>query len=414
MMRWLWSNLSSIGLALILAILVWVVAVNEENPTEQRAILQAIPIEFVGKPPEMLLGEPIATAATVTLRAPRLTWSTLTPDRIHVRADLTGLPAGVHDLPLAVTVEERLARIVGVSPARVLVTLEESGARPVPVHLNIAGEVAVGYRAGEAELSATEALVSGPISLVDLVSEVRAAVNIAGARGGVEAEVPLVPVDGQGEPLSGVRLEPATLQVSVPVQQLGGFRDVAVKVVVTGQVQAGYRLTNIIVAPPIVTVFAADPNDVAGLPGFVETAALSIENASDDIAVRIPLRLGQAISLVGEQSVLVQVSIAAIESSLTVPRDLELSGLGPGLAAVASPPSVDVILSGPLLTLEALQPDDVRVILNLVGLGRGTHQVRPTIVVLPDKVVAETVLPATIEVTITAGAPPTLSPTATP
>lgn len=402
------------ALALILAVLVWVVAVNEENPTEEKAFSPAIPIEIVGKPASMLLIGPVATSATVTIRAPRLTWSTLTPDRIRVVADLASLSAGEHDVPLAVTIRAPLAQTVSVSPSRVHVTLEESSARSVKVRLTTTGEVAVGYRAGEPKLSVSEALVSGPSSLVDQVSELRAEVKIAGARGGIEAEVPLLPVDARGAALADIRLDPATLQVSIPVEQLGGFRDVAVKVVVTGQVQAGYRVTNIIVTPPVVTVYAADPNAVANLPGFVETVPLSIEKASDDIAERVPLRLGEGISLVGEQSLLVQVSIAAIESNLTVQRDLEITGLGPGLAAVPSPPSVDVILSGPLLTLEALKPEDVRVILNLVGLERGTHQVEPTVIVLPDKVVAETVLPATIEVVIETGPPPTATPTPKP
>ncbi len=82
------------------------------------------------------------------------------------------------------------------------------------------------------------------------------------------------------------------------------------------------------------------------------------------------------------------------------------------MTALPSPPTVDVILSGPLLTLDALKPEDVRVVLNLVGLGRGTHQVEPGVVVLPDNVTAETLLPSTIEVVIT-GSTPRQTPTPT-
>lgn len=412
MIRWLWNNLSSMALALALAILIWVVAVNEENPTEEKVFLQAIPIEIVGQPAGMIRIGPVATAASVTIRAPRATWAKLTAEEIHVTADLGGLPAGEHDVPLQVTIDEPLARFIAVSPREARINLEQSSARPVKIRAATTGEVAVGYRARLPKLSAGEALVSGPASQVDQVSELLAPLNIAGARGGIDLEIPLQPVDAQGKPVAGVTLDPTTVKVSVPVEQLGGYRDVAVKVVVAGQVAPGYRVTNITVTPPVVTLFAADQNVFIQLPGFAETEPLSIDNASDDMAERVALKLGPGISLVGEQSVLVQVSIAAIESSLTVQLNLEITNLGPGLTARPSPPGVDVILSGPLLTLDTLKAEDVRVQLDLVGLEKGTHQVKPTVVILPKNVTAETILPSTIEVVITTG--PTPTPTATP
>jgi YbbR domain-containing protein len=410
MLRWLWVNLSVMALALALATLAWVAAQTEENPLEERVFPQPIPVQIVGRPADKLLTGPSPSVATVTISAPRATWSTLSIDQIRVEADLSALPAGTHDVPLAVTVNSELARVVRLNPITVHLTLEDSGARPVRIRLTTTGEVAVGYQAGAPQLSVTEALVSGPASLVDQVSELRAEMRIAGARGGQQAELPLVPVDADGNRVSGVTLAPETVLVSIPVEQLGGFRDVAVKVLVTGQVAAGYRVTNISVSPTVVTIFGANTAQVAGLPGFIETETVSIEGASDDVQARLALQLGDGISLVGDQTVFVQVSIAAIESSLTLTRDLEITGLGLGLAAEAAPPSVDVIISGPLLTLEDLKPEDVRVVLNLVGLARGKHQVEPTVVVLPEGVEVQTVLPPTIEVEIKSGPP--FTPTA--
>jgi hypothetical protein len=112
--------------------------------------------------------------------------------------------------------------------------------------------------------------------------------------------------------------------------------------------------------------------------------------------------------------VLVQVSIAAIEDSLTIERKIEFQGLGPDLNAAISPTTVDVILTGPLSTLAALTPEDVHVVLNLLNLPPGLHQVTPEVIDLPDRVTAKTILPATVEVLITAGpGTPTGTPTPT-
>ena len=60
---------------------------------------------------------------------------------------------------------------------------------------------------------------------------------------------------------------------------------------------------------------------------------------------------------------------------------------------------VEVILSGPLPLLDTLEPDDVRVVLDLFGLTAGTHQIEPQIVV-PEGVTAQSINPATVQVEI--------------
>ena len=60
---------------------------------------------------------------------------------------------------------------------------------------------------------------------------------------------------------------PANVQARIPVNQKQGFRDVAVKVVITGQLASGYQVTNIKVTPPIVTLSSSDPALMQRLAG---------------------------------------------------------------------------------------------------------------------------------------------------
>jgi YbbR domain-containing protein len=70
------------------------------------------------------------------------------------------------------------------------------------------------------------------------------------------------------------------------------------------------------------------------------------------------------------------------------------------LFAQAAPDVVSVILDGPLPVLESLAPQDVRVVLDLLGQPVGTHQIEPEVIVLPPGVTVRTLLPDTIEVTV--------------
>ena len=62
------------------------------------------------------------------------------------------------------------------------------------------------------------------------------------------------------EKMSQSRALPSIPNLSVKhtYQPASGYRDLAVKVVVNGQVAAGYRLENISVFPPVITVFAEE------------------------------------------------------------------------------------------------------------------------------------------------------------
>jgi YbbR domain-containing protein len=91
---------------------------------------------------------------------------------------------------------------------------------------------------------------------------------------------------------------------------------------------------------------------------------------------------------------------------------VETLGLPPNLAAVISPATVDVIVTGPLPVLDTLTADSFRVVVNLTGLEVGTYQIRPLIDLVPDQINVVSILPETVEVTIEPA--PTSTPTPTP
>jgi YbbR domain-containing protein len=102
-----------------------------------------------------------------------------------------------------------------------------------------------------------------------------------------------------------------------------------------------------------------------------------------------------------EQSVQVQVGIAALETSINLTVPIQIIGLGAGLEAEVSPTTVDVFLTGPVTVLDSLKPEDIIVFVSLTDLGPGSYLVEPQVDILPDKVVLENINPPTIEVIIT-------------
>jgi YbbR domain-containing protein len=234
-------------------------------------------------------------------------------------------------------------------------------------------------------------------------------------RESLEQTVTVQPVDENNQIIAGLGLNPTEVTVTLPVGQQGGYRDLAVKVVVNGQVASGYRLTNITVFPPVVTVFSGDPALVNSLPGVLETQPLDLENANEELTTRLALVLPEGVSLVGEQTVLVRVNVSPIQTSLTLSnKAIEIEGLSEGWFAQISPANVDVILSGPLPVLDTLTPQEVRVVIDVTNLNEGIHQLTPNVEFLVSDIVVESILPGTVEVVLSKTPPETPVPSSTP
>ncbi len=410
MLRWLLRNAGTLAMAILLALLVWGSAVNAADPTQEQTYANGIAIEYAGMADDLiLLGSPPASA-TVSVRAPRSILDQLTADEIHVSADLTGLDSGRHQLELAAVIDRQPARALSIEPSTVILTIERVSTRDVPVQVRTVGSPAIGYRLVTQSVAPTQVAVAGPASAVDQVAQVLAEVNVTDQRQDIDQDVRLIPVDSTGQSLEGLRLEPDTVRVTATIERLGGYRDVAVTLVIQGEVEPGYALARLTISPPVVTVYSADASAVAVLPGFVETEPLDLTGSRSSFERRLALDLPEGITPVGAQTVLVQVEISTIESSLTLTLPVEFQGLGSGLAATPSPDSVSVILTGPVSALSNLQPGDVRVYLDLRDLRIGTHQVTPQVVVLPAGVITQTILPEAIQVTLSRAATPTPTP----
>lgn len=388
-------------LALTLSVAVWILAITAEDPAEVRSYPYPVTIEVIGQDPTFILTNEPAKTLTINLRAPKSIWTNLLTDRTSIRAivDLSGLSAGPHTIPVQVQIVLRPVEIVSYSPSNVEVMLESLSNRTLPITVDVRGEPAVGFRADPAELSKVETTITGPESAVKKVSEIRAILDQSQAQEDIEQTVVLQAIDSNELPVSGVNLNPDRVQIKQRIVQRGGYRNVVVKVDTTGILANGYRLTNISAYPPSVTVFSADPKIVDSLPGYVQTAPINLAGLKDDKDIRVSLNLPSGVSIVGDQTVNVQVGVSTIESSVTLNgMQVEVIGTTQGLKAKVSPALVDVIISGPIPLLDNLRASDVRVYIDMTDDPAGTYQRTPEIEVKISELKLQSIIPGTVEI----------------
>jgi YbbR domain-containing protein len=423
-LRKLVRNIPTLLTALIFAIAVWILAVTLTDPTETRTYPRSLDLEVIGLASELTIVNEIPRQISLTLRAPASILNRLEndPNLIDITLDMSGLEAGVHNLSPQVNINLAPAQVVRLNPSSIFVNLDAIVSRSFPIKIRTLGNPAIGFETGTPDMGAEDVTVSGPQSLVDTIEEVVGEISIVDASENVQRIVNLQALNAESNEVSGVNLNPDTIQVTVPINQRGGYRTVVVKINTTGQIAAGYRLTNIFAMPPTVTIFSADPNLVESLGGFVETAPINLNGASESMEIRVSLQLPEGVNVVGSQNVAVQVSIEPIESSLSFNNiSVQIQGLSDGLEVILSPQLVDVFLSGPIGLLEQLSPGTLTVIIDLTDRGPGTYQLAPEVLLDEEDINVDAILPNTLEVTIVeengrsnTEPTPTLTPTATP
>jgi YbbR domain-containing protein len=413
LLRWLGRNLGNLLLAFVLAVVVWVSAIVAADPSEETLYPRPLTLEIVNQDTSMLQLNSIPAQARLTLNAPRSILNRLAedPEQLMTWIDLSGLGPGEHTVPVKAQVLLNPVRIISIEPKEVQVRLERLASRTFPVQVTVTGTPASGYRQGTPVIEPRQVTVSGPESQVELVASVAGSLDIDGANTNIRQGIPLQAHDQTGNPIQGVEIVPQTVSVTEPINLLGGYRNVVVKVVTSGEPADGYWLTNISVNPPNVTLFSTNPQRVNELPGYVETNPIDLTTLQDDVDVRAELVLPESVSQVGEGSVLVRLSIAAREGTLPITLPIEFVGLTPEMEVIASPETVDLLLAGPLPILNNLRPAEIRVVTNLSGLEPGIYQVEPVVDLLPNQVEVVSILPETVVIAISPA--PTATPTPT-
>jgi YbbR domain-containing protein len=340
---------------------------------------------------------------SLRLLAPERSWADISPNKFKAWVDLSGLETGLSDVPVQLEVADSNIRILEQQPRVISVNLEPLKTITLPVEINILDSPPLGYVNRSPTATPSNIKVTGPVSQVDRVSKAVVDTFIRNAKETVQNVETVVVRDEDNRIVFGVTVEPAEVQVIIPVQQRFGYKDVPVRVQVTGQVAPGYRISNISVDPPTITVVGS-PEGLSQLSSLVETVPINLEQATETIARTVPLSLPDGVTTVSSETggpggVQVLVEITPIEDAITMQRPITQQGIDPDFWWRASPTRADVYLSGPLSRLRSLQASDVEVLVDLFDLEPGVHILQPA-VFKPDGLRLDAILPDTIEVTI--------------
>lgn len=403
-MRWLGSNLTSLILSLLLAVVIWISAVTSANPNVEAEL--SIPLEVRHQSSDIAIVDPVPQTVDLKVLAPESIIQSLEEDNpLIAYINLTDITAGTYRFPVIIPIPDQLnpIRVLEQNPEKLELKVSNLISKLLPVSIQVEGEPAIGYQSSGLSWDGSSSTVTGQDSKVREVAVVVGILDISDSTGSISQSITLEARNISGEIVEGVTLQPETVLVNQSISLQGGYRNLAVNVTTQGVVEPGYRFTSITPAPPTVMVFSEDPQLVEGLPGYVNTKPLNLNGVDGYLETILELDLPVGVTVVGDPTVLIQVNVTALETSMVITREIEVIGLLPGLNAQVAPDQVSVRVSGPVPVLENLTLRDIRVVVDLTGLESGTHTLTPTVEILPTDIIWEDVSPATVEIVILEG-----------
>ena len=261
------------------------------------------------------------------------------------------------------------------SPAVVEVSVETMASKELPVEIHLNGELEEGTYLSEPLLSAETVLVTGPSSLVNSVTSVRAAVEAEAIKENPDIMTALTCYNASGIPVKGVSTDPEEIMVSYALHDM---KQVPLQVEISGSPASGYQVGNIYCRPQ----YAALIGSAEALERIVSLQLDSINvsglTTSTTRTFRLTDYLPEGVTLMDSNKDTVEVIVEISEQSqkqLTLPASgLKIIGQENGKDYILHGDAY-ITLSGEGSALESVQADDLQGSIHVNGLSEGDHKV---------------------------------------
>ena len=382
-------------MAIALASLLYAGLVISQN-AQSRDV--SVTIQGTGQPAKTILIGSLGEVSEIRYFVTDQSNVTITSANFTATVDLLRIQPGPEAQSVKVVVESADPRIqvLSATPEFVSVRLENVVSSDVPVVV-LPGPVPEGLDVKPPVPSLSTATVLGAASDVARVTAVRAVIPVDASGIDVDRAFALSPVDGLGEPVRGVEVDPVSVRVTMVIFKDRRTESVPIVPAIVGNLAPGFEVVSVSVSAPLVSL-QGDAADLANIATAL-TQPISIEGRTADLDATVGFDLPRGVSAVNPLTVLVHVSVRAITESRSFTAGIVLAGARADRTYTLSVQQALLTIGGSPGDLDRLSGATLALTANVAGLDIGVHQVQLTITVQAGLTVLA-ISPATVTITI--------------
>ncbi len=374
-------------LSLVLAVLIWMLIMNVDDYTMTKTI-RDIPvmeqngdtIEKLGKVYSVTSG----TTVDIVVKGPRSVVDPLTLNDFVATANLAELSV-TNTVQISVAAKETSVNgkieITYVNNTMNL-SIEDKVMKEMPVKTVLNGNVAEGYAPGACTVTPNIIRISGPESVVNRITEVRAVQDVSGMHDSFQETVSLVCMDAYGDSVVDKSLEMDVDTVTMDLA-IHPTKNVPVKLTVSGSPASGYSLVDLNYNPQSVAIAGEESVLEKVNAIYVQDVDVSGLSEKKELNLKLTDYLPEGTYLADEGNDQLAISMdfekqTEREISITV-ADIEVLGKAENLEyALASSGVFRIKLKGLEKDIRNVTKESLQLKTDVTGLEAGEHELKIT------------------------------------
>lgn len=369
-------------LAVIFAVIFWMIVVNIDDPDMSKQFSVPVTIENenvitdMGKVYEVLDGSDVAV---FTVTASRSIIEKLSSSDFKATADMSQIE-GMSLVPIEVSALRYTSRIsIQKKTQNMQVSVEDLKSSQFVITANYDGIPAGGCAVGEVAVTPNVITIKGAESVVSRISSVVATINVNGMSTDIRDQVVPVLYDENGVMIPADNLSFNQDKVTITAK-IENKKEIPIDLEVSGTPAEGYAYTGAVCTPETLVV----QGDTAALSSInsllIPGEALDITGARTDFSKTIDITqyLPEGVTLVDNDAAEVVVSVrmeAMTTREISVPiANLTLENLPEGMELDFSGRNVQVTVTGLRRYLDAVSQEDIKGTVDASSVTTGTQE----------------------------------------
>ncbi len=299
-------------IAVIIAVLLWFQASNEQNPTTERTF-ENVTVRLQNVEQGLTtVGDIDPATVRIKLSGPQQYLSSLATRDLNVYIDLADLEEGTHSIPIKV-MEPTGTRLLDISSSAAAVTLEPIVRKRFAVSIIQQGLPALGHSVVGVSFDPVEVNIEGAASIINSIKNAAVVVDINNITSSFTRNVAVNVFDENGSVVRNVVISPENVNVSIEMVQAQEEKVVNIIPSLAGNPAAGYEILEVILEPLKVKV--TGPLSIIDDLESVNTQTIEISGASQDMTVSVGLQLPTGIALVDATTFMVTIRFREVETT---------------------------------------------------------------------------------------------------
>lgn len=232
-------------LALIIAAILWIYVMNEQNPPLEASFQVPLQIRNLNAG---YVATDLPETVKIKVRGARSVIAVVGAKDIEAYIDLKGAAEG-KQLPQVHAVLPPGLDLLEINPDKTALHIEAVTSKKLPVDIKAAGTLTTGIVVSKMVPSVEEIIIQGPKSVIDTVHTLSAAIDISNKNADFTVEVPIVALGRDNKSIEGIEIKPSSITVAVSMTQGLTQKVVDVKPILSGELGAGTIIKRITTEP---------------------------------------------------------------------------------------------------------------------------------------------------------------------